>query len=53
MKNKLALQISSYVESSTTIKSSNSLRNLRGKKNTNSVNNIMSGYKTCTFGHIF
>ena len=42
MKNKLALQISSYVESSTTIKSSNSLRNLRGKKNTNSVSNMVT-----------
>lgn len=42
LKKKLALQISSYVESSTTITSSNSLRNLRGKKNTNSVSNMVT-----------
>jgi len=42
LKNKLVLQISSYIESTTTITSSNSLRNLRGKKNTNSISNMVA-----------
>ena len=42
LKNKLVLQISSYIESTTTITSSNSLKNLRGKKNTNSISNMVA-----------
>jgi hypothetical protein len=42
LKNDLILQISSYIESTTTITSSNSLRNLRGKKNTNSISNMVA-----------
>jgi hypothetical protein len=38
----LVNQISSYIESTTTITSSNSLKNLRGKKNTNSISNVVA-----------
>ncbi len=42
MKNELVLQISSYIESSTTTTSSNSLKNLRGNKKTNSISNMVA-----------
>tara|TARA_B100000586_G_C20096247_1_gene422614 strand:+ start:740 stop:1423 length:684 start_codon:yes stop_codon:yes gene_type:complete len=42
MKNELVLQISSYIESYTTITSSNSLKNLRGNKKTNSISNMVA-----------
>ncbi len=42
LKKELVFQISSYIESTTTITSSNSLKNLRGKKNTNSISNVVA-----------
>ena len=42
LKQELVFQISSYIESTTTITSSNSLKNLRGKKNTNSISNVVA-----------
>ena len=42
LKQELVFQISSYIESTTTITSSNSLKNLRGKKNTNSISNMVT-----------